>query len=376
MAFAEVAFEAAQLVDTPELEAVAFTTARWNEVVLRQVVFRTLRPTDLLTFLQQVEREGGAAARASLPIATAWAFHEPLRRDSLRPGDTTDKGNPLALTLVEILAGTFLMGSPPEEPERFDDEGPQHEVTLESFFMGQTPITQAQWREVAGWQERPGERWGRELSADPSHFQSKDGQEENKVRLLEGESNTDQRPVEQVSWLEAMEFCSRLSQRTGRTYTLPSEAQWEYACRAGTTTPFHFGDTISPELANYNGDYVYFDGPKGINREQTTPVLGVGQFPANAWGLQDMHGNVWEWCLDEWHESYEGAPTDGRAWVDGEEGEKSSETEKRSLLRGGSWLSYPGLCRSAFRSLGGPGGADDGVGFRVVCLPQGPSLNP
>ncbi len=264
------------------------------------------------------------------------------------------------------------MGSPPEEPERSDNEGPQHEVTLESFFISQTPITQAQWREVALWQERPGEEWGRELKLDPSSFQRK-GEKANKVvRLLEGESNTDQRPVENVSWWEAMEFCHRLSKRTGRTYTLPSEAQWEYACRAGTTTPFHFGDTISPELANYRGDFAFADGPQGAYRKQTTRV---GMFPANAWGLHDMHGNVWEWCLDEWHKSYEGAPTDGRAWVDTAEGEKSTESVKTKLLRGGSWYNDPVFCRSAFRDHLVPHYADD-VGFRVVCLPQGHSLNP
>jgi formylglycine-generating enzyme required for sulfatase activity len=276
------------------------------------------------------------------------------------------------LTLLWIPPGRFWMGSPETEPERRDSEGPQHLVQLQGFFMSQIPITQAQWREVAGWKEGPGEQWGRELKLDPSSFQSK-GEKENKVvRLLEGESNTDQRPVDQVSWEDAMEFCHRLSKRTGRTYTLPSEAQWEYASRAGTTTPFHFGYMISPELANYDGNYAYADGPKGIYREQTTPV---GTFPANAWGLHDMHGIVWEWCLDEWHESYEGAPTDGRAWVDAAEGEKSKESVKTKLLRGGAWGIIPGYCRSAYRYHVQPVNARLDVGFRVVCLPQGPSLN-
>ena len=289
-------------------------------------------------------------------------FRELLRAD----------GEAEALTLLWIPPGRFWMGSPETEPERRDSEGPQHVVQLQGFFMSQTPITQAQWREVAGWKEGPGEQWGRELKLDPSRFQSK-GEKANKVvRLLEGESNTDQRPVENVNWWEAMEFCHRLSKRTGRTYTLPSEARWEYACRAGTTTPFHFGDTIRPELANYRGDVAYADGPQGIYREQTMPVW---MFPANAWGLHDMHGNVLEWCLDEWHESYEGAPTDGRAWVDAAEGEKSKESVKAKLLRGGSWYNLPGSCRSAARFHDLPDDADYYVGFRVVCLPQGPSLN-
>jgi len=375
MAFGDVAYEVAQLVDTSELEAVTFSTARWHDVELLQVLFQTLPPADLAAFLGQVEKEGGAAARASLPTATAWAFHEPLQRDALLPGATAEAADPLTLTLVEIPAGSFLMGSPSEEPERSDDEGPQHEVKLASFFMSHTPITQAQWREVAGWQPLPAERWGQDLNPDPSHFQISEGPAwrwQVEVRLFEAEANTDNRPVENVSWLDAMEFCNRLSQRTGRSYTLPSEAQWEHACRAGTTTPFHFGNMISPELANYRGDVAYADGPQGVYREQTTPV---GMFPANAWGLHDMHGNVWEWCLDEWHDSYEGGPTDGRAWLDVAEREKSKESVKTKLLRGGSWYDFPGNCRSAYRYHIQPVNASFNVGFRVVCLPQGPSLN-
>ena len=385
MAFTEVAFEAAQLVDTPELEAVTFSTARWHEVELLQVLFQTLPPADLAAFLRHVEKEGGAAARASLPTATAWAFHEPLQRDALL-GATAEAADQLSLTFVEIPAGIFLMGSPPEEPERLDDEGPQHEVKLASFFMSQTPITQAQWREVAQWQERPGERWERELDPEPSFFQPRRNPkarsfDDARFSLLKGETDSEQRPVENVSWLDAIEFCSRLSQRTGRTYTLPSEAQWEYACRAGTTTAFHFGATIMPELANYNGNYVYAEGSKGEYRKQTTPV---GIFPANAWGLHEMHGNVLEWCLDPWHDSYKGAPADGTAWLNTaesnnkqtiEKGNKSDSEQQQKLLRGGSWLVIPGGCRSAFRLHSLPDDAGSSVGFRVVCLPQGPSLN-
>jgi len=220
------------------------------------------------------------------------------------------------------------------------------------------------------------------LNPDPSNFQTREGQAEGEVRLFEGEANTDNRPVERVSWLDAIEFCSRLSQRTGRHYTLPSEAQWEYACRAGTTKAFHLGATITPELANYDGTLTYADGPKGEYRKQTTPVR---MFPANAWGLQDMHGNVWEWCLDHWHDSYRGAPSDGSAWLNLADksfkaatkrgAEKSSDEDDR-LLRGGSWDYYPRFCRSAYRNHYRPDDADYYVGFRVVCLPQGPSLNP
>jgi formylglycine-generating enzyme required for sulfatase activity len=389
--FQEQLFPTAELLPIPEAESISFSTARYLEQELRRIRFETARitlvarPNDRGNPNERTKRNVPAQKIASQQPAveihrneaSTWAFFEPLQRDALPPGATAAAAAPLSLTLVEIPAGSFLMGSPPEEPERSNDEGPQHEVTLESFFISQTPITQAQWREVALWQERPGERWSRQLETDPSRFQSREGQDNNKLRLLEGESKTDHRPVERVSWEDAMEFCHRLSLRSGRSYTLPSEAQWEYACRAGTKTPFCFGDTISPELANYRSNYAYgnadADGPKGIYREQTTPV---GMFPANAWGLQDMHGNVYEWCLDEWHKSYEGAPTNGKAWVDDIKGEKSNETGKTRLLRGGSWGDNPRFCRSACRDRNQPVNANVDVGFRVVCLPQGPSLNP
>jgi len=244
------------------------------------------------------------------------------------------------LTMVQIPAGSFLMGSPSEEPERYDDEGPQHQVQLQGFFMGQTPITQAQWQVVAGWQKLQ-----RDLNSDPASFKGPN------------------RPVERVNWEDAIEFCNRLSQRTGRHYSLPSEAQWEYACRAATTTPFHFGETINSELANYDATDAYGDCPKGLYRRETTDVA---TFPANPWGLHDMHGNVWEWCQDQWHTSYNGAPQDGSAWVD-----QDVNNDKQRLLRGGSWVDFPGACRSAYRSHGRPDGAFRYVDFRVVCLPQG-----
>jgi len=242
------------------------------------------------------------------------------------------------LTMVQIPAGSFLMGSPLEEPESSDDEGPRHLVTLGSFFMAQTPITQAQWREVAGWQ-----KLHLDLNPDPSHFKGPN------------------RPVEQVSWKEVIEFCRRLSRRQGRTYTLPSEAQWEYACRAGTTTPFHFGATLTSELANYVGSCTYAQEPKGPCRHETTDVAG---FPANPWGLHDMHGNVWEWCLDQWHRNYGGAPTDGGAWVN-----LNIVRNDKRMLRGGSWDVHPGLCRSGCRNHHLPDYFYNRVGLRVVCLP-------
>ncbi|MDD1424643.1 formylglycine-generating enzyme family protein, partial [Dolichospermum sp. ST_sed9] len=145
-------------------------------------------------------------------------------------------------------------------------------------------------------------------------------------------------------------------QRTGKNYRLPSEAEWEYACRAGTTTPFHFGETITTNLANYNGNYTYGGGIKGIYREETTEVGSFGV--ANNFGLYDMHGNVWEWCQDSWHSNYEGEPTDESAWLD---------TEEYRMLRGGSWNYGPGLCRSAFRYYSYLDLNYHFIGFRVVC---------
>jgi formylglycine-generating enzyme required for sulfatase activity len=243
------------------------------------------------------------------------------------------------LEMIAIPGGTFQMGSPRQEANRQNSEGPQHKVTVPAFFMGRYPITQAQWQVVAATLPQV----KRELNPEPSGFKGED------------------RPVERVNWFDAVEFCARLSQYTGREYRLSSEAEWEYACRAETVTPFHYGATITPELANYRHDTSYNNGPTGKQPDQTTPV---GQYPyANAWGLSDMHGNVWEWCADHWHGNYKGAPTDGSAWFD-----ESDESNSKRVIRGGSWLNTPQDCRSACRFHDYPRGSDHIIGFRVVCL--------
>jgi formylglycine-generating enzyme required for sulfatase activity len=270
------------------------------------------------------------------------------RSTETRPGYTEALSDAIGIPMVFIPSGTFRMGSPDDEAERRSSEGPQHDVTLAAFCMGQFPITQAQWRIVADW--KPVER---KLDAAPSRFKG----------VAEASQNENRNPVESITWEAAIEFCARLRRHTGRNYTLPSEAQWEYACRAGTTTPFHFGATLTPELARYDWSNVYADTPVEQQKWQQNPSP-VGSFPANAWGLHDMHGNVWEWCLDDWHDNYKGAPTDGSAWIN-----KNAENQSRKVFRGGSWIYYPWLCRSAARFNNYAHDYSDG--FRVICLPPG-----
>ena len=257
-----------------------------------------------------------------------------------------DLGNGIKFQMVYIPGGTFTMGSPESEEGRDDDEGPQHDVTVPPFFMGKYPVTQGQWKELAS---RTDLKVKLDLKLEPSYFK-------------EPYQDIDRwhRPVERVSWYEAVEFCERLSKLTQRNYRLPSEAEWEYACRAGTTTPFYFGNTITPELVNYDGQYVYGNAQKGEYREETTPV---GQFYPNAFGLYDMHGNVSEWCLDTWHNSYDGAPTDGSVW---ETGGHST----RRVRRGGSWCFSPRRCRSAYRyNYYSVETVNYLIGFRLVSFP-------
>jgi formylglycine-generating enzyme required for sulfatase activity len=247
--------------------------------------------------------------------ATAKYYKEPLN----------GIGEALPLQMVLIPGGTFKMGSPEDEPDRRDNEGPLHEVNLSAFFMGRYPITQAHWRVVSAMPQE-----AIKLNPEPSHFKG---------------DNRPNRPVEQVSWYEAVEFCDRLAKFTGRPYRLPSEAEWEYACRARTQTPFYFGASISDELANYGGDET-----SAVDR------FGIG----NAFGLSDMHGNVWEWCQDHWHNNYKGAPDDGRAWL------TEAESAKR-VIRGGAWDYDPRICRSAYRDDFNPDYRFNYIGFRVVC---------
>ncbi|MBN2311658.1 MAG: formylglycine-generating enzyme family protein [Candidatus Hydrogenedentes bacterium] len=240
------------------------------------------------------------------------------------------------MELVWISPGTFMMGSRDSaaevarksdtKAEDYTDEHPQHRVTLtKGFWVGKYEVTQAQWQAVMG--------------DNPSNFRG------------------DTLPVEMVSWNDCQEFIEKLNAQGGGGFRLPTEAEWEYACRAGTTTPFCFGETISTDQANYNGGYTY-GGGRGENRQKTTPV---GSFPANAWGLHDMHGNVWEWCQD-WYDDdyYANSP-------ERDPGGPSSGTGR--AMRGASWYSLTWYCRSASRDRRGPVHTHSSVGFRVVCCP-------
>ena len=265
-----------------------------------------------------------AAATPSPPVARSVPVLAAGQtfRDQLRSGGE----GPL---MVVIPAGRFLMGSPADEPERFDSEGPQHEVRIaQPFALGVHVVTFDDY-------DRYAEDSGREKHADQGWGRGT-------------------RPVINVSWDDAQAYCQWLGGQTGTAYRLPSEAEWEYACRAGTSTPFHFGSQMTTDQANFDGRASYNGSAKGEYRQKTVPV---GSFPPNAFGLYDMHGNVWEWCRDSWHGDYRGSPDDGSAWETGSSSDR--------VLRGGSWFDLPGDCRAAGRGVGAPDYRGYDVGFRV-----------
>ncbi len=234
----------------------------------------------------------------------------------------------IKLEMVKVPVGSFEMGSPDTEVDRDDNEGPIRRVNIGyNIYFGKYEITQEQWRVV--------------MSDEPSHFKE-----------------CDNCPVDNITWLAADEFCKKLSQMTGRTYRLPSEAEWEYAARAGTKTAFYFGDSLSSTQANFDGNYPYGNAVKDIFRNKTTPV---GSFQPNSFGLFDMHGNVREWCEDFWHDSYVGAPTNGSGWLTGGDG-------KHRVMRGGSWFLNAKNCRSAARFKVEQESKLNIAGFRVVMV--------
>jgi formylglycine-generating enzyme required for sulfatase activity len=246
-----------------------------------------------------------------------------------RPGAVVK--NQMGMEFAYVPAGTFMMGS-----ERYDNEKPIHQVVIrDGFYIGRYEVTQVQWQEVMG--------------TNPSMWMWKD---------------CIQCPVSYVSWNDAQAFIRKLNARAdGFTYRLPTESEWEYACRSGTTTAFAFGDSIASAQANFDGsgiDAPYGGSANGVNRKRTVPV---GSFQPNAWGLYDMHGNVMEWCEDVWHENYNLAPADGSAWISGGD-------QMIRVLRGGAWSSYASALRSSDRNRYLSDQPNESYGCRIVAVPR------
>ncbi|MDB9526272.1 SUMF1/EgtB/PvdO family nonheme iron enzyme [Oscillatoria sp. CS-180] len=350
------------LVEVSEVEAETQLLAAWSACITDESIISKGQSSQSGLTGFQVGAEASVMENSEGSILALPEDYEYRNRLKLRRRMLTVQGyrepltDDLSIEMIQIPAGHFVMGSPEDELDRNSNEGPQHEVQVPEFFLGKYPVTQAEWRWVA--ENVP--QINRELTANPSHFKG------------------DRHPVESVSWYDAVEFCDRLSLHTGRTYRLPSEAEWEYACRGQIAPPegansqyppFHFGETITTTVANYDGtddpdgawSGSYGRGPKGEFRQKTTPVEHFEV--TNAFGLCDLYGNVWEWCLDHWHDSYEGAPTDGSAWVD-----EDAEENQFRILRGGAWYNDPRSCRSAYRGINDPRGSINGFGFRVLCV--------
>jgi len=264
-----------------------------------------MKPISIIAILLMLALGGAPAPTAAEPsraTAPTAASAKPAAEAPAVPKTFT---NALGMKFVWISPGTFMMGSPKEEAWRKDDEN-QHKVTLtKGFYMAIYTVTQEQWTAIMG--------------KNPSKFK--------------GQENL---PVEQINWDECQEFIKKLRAKDEKPYRLPTEAEWEYACRAGTTTPFYCGATISTDQANYNGGYAYGDGKKGAYREKTMPV---GSFPPNPWGLYDMHGNVAQWCQDWFKEKY----------PPGDAVDPIGTTGESHAIRGGSWIDNPMECRSAYR---------------------------
>ena len=289
-----------------------------NERILENY---TQQFSSLTTIMFDVTRIDTVGQQESLVQKTNYSFTEQLSDD-------------ITLEMILVPSGEFLMGGSNYEFNKSQDEIPQHSVNVHSFFMSRYPVTQSQWEMVSYLPKLE-----RDLENTPSFFKGIDY------------------PIDSVSWYDALEFCARLSVKTGRPYRLPSEAEWEYACRAGTDSPFHFGETIISRLANYNCNVRYSYETQGISRQKTTPVDTFRV--SNLFGLCDMHGNVWEWCADPWHRNYENAPSTQIIWTG------NGDPDYR-VMRGGSWNSLPEFCRSSYRMKGKLEKRGNAIGFRVV----------
>jgi formylglycine-generating enzyme required for sulfatase activity len=298
----------------------------FNNLKLAEVLWTRLVIYDLdealesLLRIRQKLQQPGFNSTVSLPSQSA-QVSSTIQSESAK--DTSSKSSSQILTetlpgnikleMIKILAGSFTMGS-----DEYDDEKPKHQVKLQEFYLGKYPVTQEQYQAIMG--------------NNPSHFK-----------------DNPKNPVEQVSWNDAQKFCQKINKKTGKKYRLPSEAEWEYACRAGTQTRYYFGDG-EKQL----GEYAWYSENSG------SKTHSVGQKKPNNWGLFDMSGNVWEWCDDGWHENYENAPKNGSSWND-----NHSQTFFRTL-RGGSWLVNSRFCRSASRDGDLAGVRNYDIGFRLA----------
>jgi formylglycine-generating enzyme required for sulfatase activity len=255
--------------------------------------------------------------------------------------------------MAVVPAGTFVMGSPENEPGRTGKEGPQHTVTLKSFEIGRTEVTQRQWKAMMGFGFQ--EFWATLTFSDPKALLKQIKNALTGNNLSGFRACGDACPVENISWDDTQAFLRKLNQQTGLIYRLPTEAEWEYAARSGSSGPFSWGSTITTNQANYNGTFAYNNGEKGPYRQIT---LRSGTFGANRLGLYDMHGNVWEWVQDCWNIDYVGAPANGSAWSTGDCSQR--------VMRGGSWIDTPVNLRSAFRTKDTPFVRDHYAGFRLA----------
>ena len=301
------------------------------------------------------ERLASEARKEAERLATSEARKEAARRAAEAAAELEAKKPKMLKALEEemvvIPSGKYRMGSQKNEKARGDDEGPRHRVTIsESFAVGKHEVTRGQYAVFAGLSGHTpiGGCW----IYDDGEWKESDTNSWRGPGFVQGEDE----PVVCVSWEDAQAFVGWLSRETGQNYRLLTESEWEYAARAGTTGPFHFGSTISTDQANYDGNYTYGNGRKGVYRQRTVPV---GSFPSNKFGLHDMHGNVWEWVEDCWHSDYSGAPTDGSAWTSG------GDCDRR-VLRGGSWNISPRHLRAANRYRNGTGIRNNNLGFRVA----------
>jgi len=260
------------------------------------------------------------------------------------------KDHPDGPEMVVVPAGSFTIGSPDSEPGRFDSEGPQRKIAIARVFaVGRHAVTRGSFAAFVnntGYKTDGGAYvWsGSEWKLDPKASWRNPGY-----------AQDDSHPVVCINWDDAKAYVKWLSEQTGKAYRLLTEAEREYVARADTTTPFWWGASITPKQANYDGNYVYGGGAKGEWRKSTMPV---GSFEANPWGLYNVHGNVWEWCEDVWHDDLNGLPTDGSAWLQGADA-------SRRVLRGGSWNYFPPYLRAAFRGRYPSDNRNNNIGFRV-----------